>query len=255
MLSVIVCSADPAKAAASAAHYHRLLGAEPHEVIGIPDARSLAEGYNRGVARSRGELLVFSHDDVEVLTPDLVPRLVSHLAAHDVVGMAGTTRLIDGNWVSAGPPHIFGQVAHPAPSGKGYVVCLYGAPTLRAEPVQALDGLFLACRREVFASLCFDEQTFDGFHCYDSDFTFAAYLAGFRLAVCNDIALLHASGGTYDKKWEYAMRLFANKYRDRLPPAQRRPFQFATVQVQTRQEVLEVMGLSAPTTGSRQRRG
>ena len=246
MLSVIVCSADRAKAAAVSAHYRGLLGAEPHELIVIPDARSLAEGYNRGVARSRGEVVVFSHDDVEVLTPDLVPRLLGHLAAHDVVGVAGTTRLIDGNWVSAGPPYIFGQVAHPAPSGGGYIVSLYGAPALRVERVQALDGLFLACRRTVFRSLCFDEQTFGGFHCYDSDFTFAAYLAGFRLAVCNDLALLHASGGTYDEKWGHAMRLFANKYRDRLPAARRRPSQFAWVQIQTRQEILEVMGLAPP---------
>jgi GT2 family glycosyltransferase len=200
-------------------------------------------------------VLVFSHDDVEVLTPELVPRLLAHLAAHDVVGMAGKTRLLDGNWVSAGPPYIVGQVAHLAPAGKGYVVSLYGAPALQSAPVQALDGLFLACRRAVFDSLCFDEQTFDGFHCYDSDFTFAAHLAGLRLGVCGDVALLHASGGTYDAKWEHAMRLFSKKYRDRLPVVRRRRFHFASVRVQTREEVLEVMGLappgvSAPTTAA-----
>jgi GT2 family glycosyltransferase len=245
MLSIIICSTDATKAAEVSAHYRGMVGAEPSELILIPDARSLAEGYNRGVARSRGDVLLFSHDDIEVLTPDFVPRLQSHLAEHDVVGMAGTTRLIDGNWVSAGPPFVFGQVAHPNPSGNGYLVCLYGTPGPRLGNIQALDGLFLACRRTVFRSLCFDEQTFDGFHCYDSDFTFAAHLAGLRLAVCNDIALIHASGGTYDEEWAHYMRLFANKYRDRLPAAKRRRFQFASVQVESKQEILDVMGLAS----------
>ena len=123
-------------------------------------------------------------------------------------------------------------------------MCLYGGSRPRVHNIQALDGLFLPCRRTVFRSLCFDEQTFDGFHCYDSDFTFAAHLAGFRLAVCNDIALLHASGGTYDDRWAHYMRLFANKYQDRLPAGKRRRFQFASVQVETKPEILEVMGLA-----------
>jgi len=39
--------------------------------VRIPDARSLAEGYNRGLRRARGDLLLFSHDDVRIVTPGL----------------------------------------------------------------------------------------------------------------------------------------------------------------------------------------
>jgi hypothetical protein len=36
------------------------------EIIGIHDARSLADGYNRGIAQSRGEHIILSHDDIEI---------------------------------------------------------------------------------------------------------------------------------------------------------------------------------------------
>src|SRR5208283_2174656 len=75
MISVIVCSIDQAKSEAIAAHYRSLMGDEPFEWLLIRDARSLAEGYNRAIAQSRGELLVLSHDDIEILTPAFVPRL------------------------------------------------------------------------------------------------------------------------------------------------------------------------------------
>ena len=65
--------------------------AEPWEMIQIHDAASLAEGYARGVARSRGEILLFSHDDVEILNPQhFVKRLRGHLANYDLIGVAGT---------------------------------------------------------------------------------------------------------------------------------------------------------------------
>jgi len=46
-----------------------LLGDEPYEIVAVRDARSLAEGYNRGVARSSGDIVILSHDDIEFLDP------------------------------------------------------------------------------------------------------------------------------------------------------------------------------------------
>ena len=66
-LSVIICSIDPSKFATCARHYEQLLAGRRHEIIGIHDAKSLAEGYNRGLARSTGDIIIFSHDDVLIL--------------------------------------------------------------------------------------------------------------------------------------------------------------------------------------------
>ena len=97
MISVVFCSIDPARADAIERHYERLLGDEPHEIVAVRDARSLAEGYNRGVARYSGNIVVLSHDDIEFLDP--APRLGTlkkHLADADLVGIAGTTKVVYG---------------------------------------------------------------------------------------------------------------------------------------------------------------
>jgi hypothetical protein len=69
MISVVFCSIDSVLTESIERHYRTLLGDEPHEVIAIRDARSLAEGYNRGLDRSSGDIVIFSHDDIEFLDP------------------------------------------------------------------------------------------------------------------------------------------------------------------------------------------
>ncbi len=44
---------------------------------------SLAEGYNRAAAKASGDILVFSHDDIELVTDGFRRRLVAHLERYD----------------------------------------------------------------------------------------------------------------------------------------------------------------------------
>jgi hypothetical protein len=67
-ISVLICSVDPSKYERVTANYSRVLADHPHEIVDIHDARSLAEGYNRAVRKSRGDFLLFSHDDVEIVS-------------------------------------------------------------------------------------------------------------------------------------------------------------------------------------------
>jgi len=210
MISFIICSITPSRYSAVCRNLGALVGAEPHEFIGIHDARSLAEGYNRGVERSRGDVLVFCHDDIEVLAADFRVRLLQHMARFDLVGVAGSSRFVGPKWVDAGPPHIFGQVAHPGPDGKGFELAIWGIPARRIEGICLLDGVFMAARRSLCESVRFDEERFDGFHLYDLDFSLRAAQAGYRVAVCNDLAVLHHSRGSFTRQWEeYASRLMA----------------------------------------------
>ena len=79
IVSVIICSIDPRKFAQVSSSYDHALAGVEHEIIGIHDASSLAEGYNRGIDRARGDALDFSHDDVDVLSPDFAARVEGHL--------------------------------------------------------------------------------------------------------------------------------------------------------------------------------
>jgi GT2 family glycosyltransferase len=216
-VSVVICSIDAAKFARVTDNYRSLFGARDLEIVGIHDARSLAEGYNRGIARSRGELLIPSHDDIEILTPDFAARLDRHLAEYDLIGIAGTTRLVTGKSESAGDPYAFVLVSAPVPDSTGYVTVLRGGGPLIVPQIQALDGVFMAMRRSVAASVPFDEALFDHFHLYDLDFSFRAYQAGFALAVCRDIVLIHQSIGNFDAIWDKYRRRFEEKHRAHLP--------------------------------------
>jgi len=219
-LSVIICSVDDRRFAQCDANWRDRLQGRRYELIRIRDARSLAEGYNRGLARSRGERLVFCHDDIELLQPDVYERIVAHLRCADVAGVAGSSRLLSGLWSGSGQPDTHGQVVSPAPNGDGFHLDVFGfASQAAGKAIQALDGLFLAVRRNVAEALRFDAESFDGFHLYDADFTFRAYLAGFHLAVCHDILIYHASLGDYDEAWKRYAEVFRRKYADRLSTA------------------------------------
>lgn len=154
--------------------YTRLFQGQSCEIIRIADARSLAEGYIRGFALSSGEHIIFSHDDIEILSPNLAAIVTSHLAQYDLIGVAGVTRLVNARIFRAGPPDTFGQVAYPLPNG-GFAVYIMSHSRRIVGNIKAMDGLFLAMRRNVVQTIGFDQALFDGFHLYDTDFTFRWY--------------------------------------------------------------------------------
>lgn len=249
-LSVIICSIDDQRYANVSANLQRHLAGIDHELIRIGDARSLAEGYNRGMDRSRGELLIFCHDDIEVLQPDFLRRLLAHLERCDVVGVAGTTRLKDSHWGSAGVPATHGQVLQPLEPGEGYVLNVFcqdehaagHGDGHRQENIQALDGLFIAARRDAAMALRFDEATFDGFHLYDLDFSFRAHLGGYRVGVCHDILIYHQSNGRKDEVWQrYGVR-FEDKFAGRLSAEPAGPPLVYQVRVHDKAEGLAAFG-------------
>jgi GT2 family glycosyltransferase len=214
MFSIIVCSHRPKRAAFIREHYASLFRDRKHELILIEDAKSLCEGYSRGFDQARGDLLIYSHDDIEFITPDVAARLERHLTDFDLIGVAGTTKLIDGAWFSAGDPFCFLLVLYREETDL-FSVRFAGKGPLCVPNIQALDGCFLACRREVVANVGFDQRAFDGFHLYDLDFTFTAYLRGFKLAVCRDLPLIHDSMGKPDHAWEFYRKRFESKHRGR----------------------------------------
>lgn len=208
MISIVVCSVDRAKFAAVTASFAAALGDTAHEVVGIHDAVSLCDGYNRGLARARGEVCVLAHDDIDVLATDLGATLHRHLGDCDVLGVAGTTRLAGMGWANSGIRYARGIVTHVVDGD--YDVRLFGAPSALCGGIEGLDGVFLAMRRDIRLRIGFDADTFDGWHGYDTDFAFRCHLAGLRVAVAADIPLVHSSGANVDAAWlEYDRRFRA----------------------------------------------
>ncbi len=236
-VTAIVCSIRPDYFAAIGKRLSEQFARHEFELIGIHDAKSLCEAYNRGAAQANGDYLVFCHDDIDIPHADFGERLLTHLQTRDVVGVVGATHLVNSEWGTAGPPHVHGQIVHKPPGFDGYLylAVALGAPIV--DGIHSMDGVFIAMHRKVWEQVRFDDVTFDGFHVYDVDFTYRAHLAGFRLAVPVDLLLIHFSTGSYDLKWQtYNMR-FLKKFPEmsNLP----NPLRFANlhVKLQTLEQV------------------
>lgn len=208
-ISVLVCSIDPARFSNVSASYRARFDGYALDIVGVHDARSLAEGYNRAAEQAAGDILIFSHDDIELVSADFAHRLVAHLETSDGVGIAGASRVTGPEWGHAGARAIHGHVLHRVPSGKGGVLLMAsGFQHPVATGVRVLDGVFIAVRRHVWEATRFDADRYDGFHLYDLDFTWRASGAGARLAVPSDLLLFHASQGRYNQAW----RLYARRF-------------------------------------------
>ncbi|MDR0565044.1 MAG: glycosyltransferase family protein [Azoarcus sp.] len=224
--SIVVNSIDKWKFAQFSTHIETLFAGVPFEIVGIHDARSMTEGYNRGLKRARGNIIIFSHDDVVYLDRQFAQKIAERMQSWDVLGFAGTSRLTSPAWFAADFPHLHGAVSHCTSRYAGYLsFIIYGASSWPVvSHIEALDGLCIIARREVAESIGFDSETFDHWHLYDLDFSFAAYLAGFRIGVCCDIPILHAStsiqslnsSSVMDVYQKYAER-FRQKYEGRRP--------------------------------------
>ncbi|MDR0565045.1 MAG: glycosyltransferase family protein [Azoarcus sp.] len=214
--SVIVCSIDALKFTQTSQCYERILNGFSYEIIGIHDAHSLAEGYNRAINRSRGDFLIFSHDDILILDSCFGHKISRRLQDFDILGMAGSRRAEGACWFSSG--NLFGAIAHAYLDENKLELSLWSThPWPVVDGIQCIDGLCIMTRRDVAEEIRFDETTFDGFHLYDLDFSFSAWQAGKKLGVCCDIPVIHASTGSYDKKHAYYSRLFIEKHRSALP--------------------------------------
>jgi GT2 family glycosyltransferase len=210
--SIIICSHQAHRASAAHAHFEKLFAGRAFEIIMITDAKSLCEGYNRGFQQSSGALIVFSHDDIEFVDASLPSRLESHLNEFDLIGVAGTTLLTNGAWVSAGDPHAFALFAYPDGQEDRVLVKACGRGAVTIGDIQALDGCFMAATRAAVEAIGFDAETFDGFHLYDLDFSFRAYLQDLKVAVCRDLTPIHASTGKPDEHWEKYRLRFEKKF-------------------------------------------
>jgi hypothetical protein len=212
LVSVVTCSIDSRKFDRVRASYARAFGDTPWELIGIHDARSLAEGYARGLAGARGETIVFSHDDIDVLSGDLGGALGRAFASADVVGVVGTTKLLGPAHAWGGTEHARGRIVQPSRSGAGLDLVLCNLATGTTTSLEAVDGVFIAATRGTVEAIGFDARTFDGFHLYDLDFTYRAHLAGMRVGVSSEIVLRHDSEGRFDARWEACARRFLAKF-------------------------------------------
>ena len=160
-ISIVMCTIDPTRAARAQASYRAALGNTPHEFVVIGRPPSLAAGYAEGLRRADGDVVVFSHDDVEILVDGFGELLRTHLARSDIVGIAGATEVRGPAWAQAGHPYLHGAVGYPI--AQRFEAHVYSTQGPLVAGARVLDGVLLAMRKDVAEHIGWDAVAFDAF--------------------------------------------------------------------------------------------
>jgi len=242
MVSIIIASPSAEVQGASGRYLASLFPGGEAEIIGLPPSSNAADICNHGAAVAKGEFLVFSRGQIEFLSSDFRFKLLGHMQHCDLLGLCGTTLVCGPSWISAGLPHVYGQLAMPNPNQAGWTnVFMWSVTERRADGMQAVDGLFLCVRRSVLDALRFDSESFKGHSAYDIDFAFRAHQKGFRLSIANDLNPICSSLPMQDAQRAEGAGAFDRKYKGELPVHLRQLFQTGIVSVSRREEIVDVM--------------
>lgn len=252
MITAVALTSNASRARAAERALGAALADAEHEVLTTLGAASIAAGANAAVARATGDVILFLRDDAESLSPDLAGAARRALERCDIVGVAGTTRLVSPGWFHGGPPNLYGQIANAnALTGAVMVVLYQQTPEPLTLGMEALDGCVFAVRRAVFERVRFDAAAFPGEHLFDTDFFFSAHLAGLSQGVSMEIHALTPLKTGADPAWEQAAQRFWSKHGKRLPKEKPRKFQLTSVMCASREEARELMATAgrAPDGG------
>jgi len=217
MISVIYCTRVTNKAHTE--HLRRSSGmAKNIEIIEvINNGESLTVAYNRALKQTSHDIVVFCHDDLTIETKSWGHKLIKQFNRNPefgIIGVAGSKHLpITGRWWDD-KKKMYGRVKH-TNDGKSWLSAYSPDQGHRLEEVVNVDGVFFAIHRDRIKTY-FDESV-EGFHFYDVDFSFNNHMAGCKVGVTTIIRINHQSIGVTNDEWEDNRKIFAEKYKDKLP--------------------------------------
>ena len=228
MISCIICSRQPDISRELKENIASTIGCE-YELVVIDNSKneySIFSAYNEGVRRAKGDVLCFMHEDLVFHSSNwgcFVEEYFYKYPKAGLVGVAGThyfPALPAAQWDSelASSRMIQGRLD----DGK-YVTTLEEQFEYRKSPTQmaAVDGLWLCMPKKIFDSdsVKWDEDTFDAFHCYDTDMAFQVWQVGYEVHLFWDVLIEHKSLGNPDESFARSSAKLYNKWKNLLPIA------------------------------------
>ena len=199
-------------------HIEETCGYKKIEIIQIENdgEMSLTQAYNKGLEMSSNDLVVFCHDDIifdKKGWANKIIKLFSRNPEYGIIGIAGTTDLVDGRWWTI-KESMNGIVSHKH-EGKKWTNYYSKDQGNKVTEMVVLDGLlFMVDKTKIKHK--FDED-FHGFHFYDVSFCFPNYLDGVKIGLTTQIRVTHLSIGQTNQQWEGHKLRFEEKYKDKLP--------------------------------------
>lgn len=224
MLSIIICNRKTEIEPAQFENIRNTVGVE-FEIVSVDNSLgqySIFQAYNEGVERAKGEVLCFMHDDVCFRSHEwgaIVERLFSEDEKLGALGVDGGHFMPDCpcSWTTCFTTSFRTWRTEANGENKPYANTEYTQGESLVD-VASIDGLWMCIRKNLFNdAIRFDDETFSGFHCYDSDICMQIIQIGYRIKVTFDVEIIHNSHGTYNATYFKNIELWHKKWHSQLP--------------------------------------
>lgn len=228
MISIIICSRTSKISEILEKNIADTIGCE-YELIVIDNSQNrynIFTAYNEGIRLSNGDILCFMHEDILYHTYDW-GKVVKFHFENKSLGMLG---VLGTHYMPACPAGWWstqcqaGRIIQGKCNAQGYYTdeIVYNEydklkkDKLLSE-VAVVDGLWFCIKKSLFDCFKFDENTYNGFHCYDIDMSMQIQTQNYVVAVCYDINIEHASLGSFNKSWVVSLNIWYKKWKNKLP--------------------------------------
>jgi len=222
MISIIVCSIKPGLLEQLKININKSIGVHYELLVydNRNDRKGLCAVYNELGKKANYNILCFIHEDILFDTEEWGRILLSTLNENDVgvLGVAGSKykSAFCSGWYTGIKNFDCANVLHRF-SDHDEKIYLSTSENSVVGEVVCIDGVFIACKKEVWKQTLFDEDNLKGFHFYDLDFSLRA-AQNFKVAVTYQIDITHITfGGDFGDNWIVTAMLYHQQNRHLLP--------------------------------------
>lgn len=220
LISIIVCSIDSGLFKQFQKNVNDTIGCE-FEMIRIENTntgRGICKIYNEGFLQAKGNVICYCHEDILFETANWGSRL-NELLSNKEIGLVGSAGAVykskyPNAWVAVPKEYYRANMVQKKSDGTSFYTHILDEGNY--SEVAVLDGCFLAGRNEVFEKYKWNEVLLKGFHLYDLDMSLQIQ-ATYKLAVANEIKIVHLSEGNFGMDWLKESEKFHSKSKARLP--------------------------------------
>lgn len=221
MLSLIICSRQPDISLTLKENISDTIGTD-YELVVVDNSDnkfSIFSAYNEGVRRAKYPYLCFMHEDILFQSKDWGKNVLEHLSISNtgIIGVAGSQympKMPGGHWSSG-----ICSVNIIQSDGVKVVKHSYSYFNYIDSSINSviIDGLWFCIPAELMRKVYFDEKTFKGFHCYDSDICMQIKKLNYDVKVIKDVLIEHFSNGCLDEEWLKNVFILCEKWGSFLP--------------------------------------
>jgi hypothetical protein len=222
MISIIICGISNENFNILKQNIKESIGCE-YEILrydNLKDNKSICEVYNIQAAKANFEILLFIHEDILFNTENWGYKIAQHfkeLPNPGVIGIAASSYVSKfpsswGNILNDNFKYVNIIQSEKSKTNKIHIF----KNNQKISQVILLDGVFIACNKEKFKSIKFNEFI-KGFHMYDYTISIDFHLKGFKNYFINDVLITHYSIGSIDKNL-YLNSIKANKLYEKILP-------------------------------------